>query len=87
MKYFFCLVPKENAKSATNIGRCYAYANRSSWIEDTELSTYLTAGYVKGTDFVVHEGKSYMIMKTFLDLDEKFAVILATESTMGCDVE
>ena len=86
MKYYFCLVDGIKAKSGLNIGRKYAYENRNTWVEGAEdLPLYLTAGYMKGTDFVTYQGKAYYIMKTYIDLDEDFVLLVCKESIMGCD--
>lgn len=86
MKYYFCLVDGDDAKSGLNIGRKYAYEKRSKWVEGAEdLPLYLTAGYMKGTDFVSYKGKAYFIMKTYIDLDEDFVLLVCKESEMGCD--
>ena len=85
MKYYFCLVPEQDAKNGVNIGRSYAYKNRSKWIEKSNLEGYLTVGYVQGVDLVTHNNKAYMIRKTFIDLDEDFLVFVCTESTIGAD--
>jgi hypothetical protein len=84
MKYYFCLIPADKAKGA-NVGRRFAYEHKELWVEGTSLSTYLTTGYVKGVDYVTKDGKAYLLMKTYLDLDNNQAVIVATESTYGCD--
>ena len=84
MKYYFCLVPKEDSVG-TNIGRTYAYKNRDKWIECTDMATYLSAGYVKGVDHTIYNGKAYAITKTYLDLDEKIGLFVCVESVSGCD--
>lgn len=88
MKYYFCLVPK-NENQPRNMGMTYTYEHRSNWIavDGDEYCKYLTAGYMKGVDFTVYKGKCYMIMKTFLDLEENFVVMLCTESAYGSDME
>lgn len=87
MKYFFCFIPKEDAKHGSNIGKIYAYKNKAKWVEANWLSGFLTVGYVKGCDFVVNDNKTYLIMKSFIDITEKSVVFLAVESISGCDVE
>lgn len=86
MKYFFCLIPDKDARDGVNIGRTYAYKNRAKWKEVSGISEYLTAGYVKGVDFIVVDDVAYEMKKTYLDANEKFIVILATESISGCDI-
>lgn len=86
MKYYFCLVSDQDRITGTNIGKTYAYKNRSKWIPGgNDIHNYLTAGYMKGVDFVVVEGKAYMIMKSYIDLTENFVVIVCVESVAGCD--
>lgn len=86
MKYYFCLVDKSNVSTGTNVGKTFAYKNRSKWIEAKDgIHNYLTAGYMKGVDFVVLDGKAYMIMKSYIDLTENFVVLVCTESVAGCD--
>ena len=85
MKYYFCLVPHSD-RAGLNTGRKFAYENRDKWIEgDIELSTYLASGYTVGVDFIVHEGKAYYIKKSYLDIEEKFVVIVCRESIDGAD--
>ena len=47
MKYYFCLVPKEDKNSGVNIGKTYAYKNKSKWVEAPadEFCKYLTIYY------------------------------------------
>lgn len=86
MKYYFCLVDRESAKSGTNLGRDYIYKHRSEWVDGPEnIYLYLTAGYVKGVDYVTFNNKAYMLLKSYIDLNEGFVVILCTESVSGCD--
>jgi len=86
MKYYFCLVSDKERNSGINIGKTYAYNHRSSWIEGPDgIHNYLTAGYMKGVDFVVSNNKAYMIMKSYIDVTENFVVIVAVESISGCD--
>ena len=86
MTYYFCLVDGDDSKSGLNIGRKYAYEKRSEWVKGADdLPLYLTAGYMKGTDFVTCKGKAYYIMKTYIDLDEDFVLLVCKESEMGCD--
>lgn len=85
MDYYFCLVPKED-NTGLNLGRTYVYKNRSKWIQCNEISTYLGAGYVKGADYIVHDGKAYTLLKMYMDVDEGIGVFLAAESVSGCDI-
>lgn len=87
MKYFFCFIPKEDAKSGLNIGKTYAYKNKAKWVETNWIGGFLTVGYVKGCDFVVHNGKTYSIMKSYTDIADKSVVFLAVESISGCDID
>ena len=86
MTYYFCLISDEDAKTGINIGRKYAYEHRDEWVVGADdLPLYLTAGYMKGMDFVTYDGKAYFIMKTFIDLNEGFVLLVCKESIMGCD--
>ena len=86
MKYYFCLVSAKDTMNGTNIGKTYAYNNRSKWVEaSSNISEYLTAGYTKGVDHVVVDNKAYMIMKSFIDVSENFVVLVCSESVSGCD--
>lgn len=85
MKYYFCLVPAEDAKNGANIGKTYAYKNRSKWIEKSVFDGNLTVGFNQGVDFIVHDNKAYMLKKNFIDIDEGFFVLLCIESTIGAD--
>ena len=51
------------------------------------IDTFLAAGYVKGVDHFTYNNKAYIIMKSFIDLNEKFVVVVAVESTNGCDID
>ena len=87
MTIFFCPISNEEVKKGTSVGRTYAYANKSKWVQaPAETGIYLTAGYVKGVDHVVIDGKAYMLMKTYIDISENSIVILCTESVLGCDI-
>lgn len=88
MNYYFCLVNNTDKSTGVNVGRTYAYQHRSEWISipGSDISQYLTTGYVKGVDYVVYNNKAYMIMKSYLDLNEKFVVLVCTESISGCDI-
>lgn len=89
MTYYFCLVSKEDStgmNAGLNIGRKYAYANRSKWVQaGNEISSYLTSGYTNGVDLVVYQGKAYYIKKSYIDLEENFVVLVCKESFDGCD--
>ena len=86
MKYFFCLISSAD-NDPLHIGRNFVYKNRSKWVEvpGEEFCKYLTAGYVKGIDYAVYQGKAYMLMKSYMDLDEHFVVMVCKESVAGCD--
>jgi hypothetical protein len=87
LPYYFCLISKKEAKNGANLGRTYVYDHRSEWISfPAGIELYLTAGYMKGEDFVTKDGVAYWIKKTFIDLDEKFVVLMCTESDQGCDM-
>lgn len=88
MKYFFCLVNNGDLPVGSNPGRRFVYENRDKWIEKSgeDYSRYLTAGYVKGVDYVTYKGKAYWMLKSFVDLEEDFIVIVCTESLTGCDL-
>ena len=86
MKYYFCLVNEKDRTNGTNIGKTYAYQNRSKWVEAHEsIKDFLTVGYVKGVDHVVVNGKVYALMKTYIDTDDDFIVFVCVESVSGCD--
>lgn len=87
MKYFFCLISNKDT-NAVNIGKTFVYKNRAKWVEvpGEEFCKYLTAGYVKGIDHVVYQNKAYMIMKSYMDLEEHFVVMACVESISGCDI-
>ena len=88
MKYFFCLINKEDKINGVNLGRTFAYEHRSDWVEGDgeEISKYLSSGYVKGVDHVVYRNKAYMVIKSYTDIEGKFVVFICTESVSGCDV-
>lgn len=86
MKYFFCFLTHEEGKDGTNLGRTFAYANKARWKEATNINEFLTVGFNKGTDFVVHENKAYVLLKSFLDIKDKQVVFIAVEDISGCNV-
>lgn len=85
MTYNFCLVPWEEVKKGTTLGRDWAEAHRDEWVS-REPDPYLGAGYVKGVDHIVFGGKAYAIQKTYIYLDEDMIMFLCTESISACDV-
>jgi hypothetical protein len=85
MTYNFCLVPWNEVKKGTTLGRDWAEAHRDEWIS-REPDSYLGAGYVKGVDNVVFGGKAYAIQKTYIYLEEDMIMFLCTESIAACDV-
>lgn len=87
MTYNFFLVDRKDAADGTRIGYAYANANKDKWIAVDSISVrdYLTIGFVKGCDYVVHDGKAYGIMKTYTDIDEGSTLIICVESIAGCD--
>lgn len=86
LPYYFCLIPKEDCKTTTNLGRTYVYEHRDQWVSfPAGIELYLTAGYMKGEDFVTKDGKAYWIKKTFIDLEERIVILMCTESVQGCD--
>lgn len=89
MQYNFFLVSKEDAKDGTKIGYKYAIANKNKWIgvDGTDLSQYLTIGFVKGCDYVVYDDVAYGIMKSYIDLSEGSVVMVCVESVAGCDIK
>lgn len=87
MKYYFCLVPRNQQLNGTNVGRTYAYQHKDKWIEaPSDFANFLTVGYVKGVDHVVVDNKAYSMMKSYIDIAGKFVVFVCTESISGCDV-
>ena len=87
MTYYFSLVPFEDSKNGVNLGCTYAYAHRDKWVQGpADVSDFLAAGYVKGIDHVRYNGKAYSILRSYVDLDEDFVVIVCTESVTGCDI-
>lgn len=86
MNYFMCLLDKEESKDGLKIGLSYALKKESEWIACDYISEYLT-GVAKGVDFAVKDGKSYMIVKRYCDVQNKRVIIICTESTCGCDTK
>lgn len=87
MTYNFFLLDRNDAKDGTRIGYAYAKLNESKWIskDSGSLGAYLTVGFVKGCDHVVHDGKAYSIIKTYTDIDNDATLFICVESTVGCD--
>ena len=87
MKYYFCLLSTEEALVPTNIGLNYALTKRASWIEiaSSGASDAFVNDGNKGHYFAYHDGKSYMLQKRYINLDDKYIVIICTESKAGCD--
>lgn len=89
MTYNFFLIDKKDAQDGTRVGYAYAVANKDKWIsvDGSALASFLTIGYVKGCDYIVHDEKAYMILKSYTDIDDKSTLIVATESISGCDTK
>ena len=87
MTYNFFLVDRKDAADGTRIGYAYAIANKDKWIpvDSSSVRDYLTIGFVKGCDYIVHDGKAYGIMKSYTDIDEGMTIVVAVESIAGCD--
>ena len=87
MTYNFFLLSKDDALDGTKIGYAYAKLNEDKWIsvDGSSLAAFLTIGFVKGCDYIVHEDKAYGIMKSYTDIDNSATLIIAVESTVGCD--
>ena len=86
MKYFFCLLTAEEGKNGLNIGRTFAYNNRSRWIQCDAVSQYITVGFNIGTDCIVHDNKAYRLLKSYTNIDTKEIVLIAVEDTTGCNI-
>lgn len=87
MKYYFCPVSAAERVTGTNVGKTYAYNNRSKWVEASDgIHNYLTAGYMKGVDHVILNNKVYALMKSYIDVENHFVVIVCVESVAGCDI-
>ena len=93
MKFKFCLLNKDLAANGSNVGWRYVLSHKNEWIDaPTEtgssptLAEYLTVGYMRGSDFLVYDGKVYTIKKSFIVHDESTIVLLCTESVQGCDL-
>lgn len=88
MDCFYCLIDAKEAKdNPSSLGWAYCKEHQSEWIPgNAETDRYNTIGFVLGCDFVVHNGKAYMMHKAYQDLDAKKTIILCKESVMGCDV-
>lgn len=87
MKYKFLLISKEDAINPVNLGAKFVYDHKSEWLDESadEWCKYLTAGYVKGVDFVMKNNKAYMLLKSYLDLDADTVIFLCQESKYGAD--
>lgn len=83
----FCLVPKDDAASGVNIGYKYINDHIGDLVDaPAGFESYCCAGWTHGTDFIVHNDKVYMLKKDFFLVDKNWMVMMAVESTMGCDV-
>lgn len=81
-----CLVPREDAMNPANLGSTYAMNHESEWIDATDFGgNFLAVGYMKGSDFVYHNNKTYLIKKSFIIPSRKTVVVLCDESISGCD--
>ena len=88
--YYFFPLTKEEFENPNNRGRTYTFQNRSRWVgpkEEPLLNSWANLGFAKGCNYIVHDGKAFMIYKAYLDLVEDFCVFLCTESVQGCDIE
>lgn len=87
MDTFYCLIDNVTSRNTpSNLGWTYCKNHESEWIQgNAETDRYNTIGFVKGCDFVVHNGKVYQMHKVYQDLDNKKTIILCVESVLGCD--
>lgn len=85
MELKFCLVPKDEILPQ-NSGSTYVFSHESDWVDGTSVLPFLSTGFVKGVDHVFYQGKTYMILKSFLDIENDRVVILAEESVSGYDL-
>ena len=73
MKVYYCPVPLEEFQAGNN-GLSYLADHTDKWIDGTELLTYLSTGWVKGCDYIIHEGKCYMIYGSYQNLEKGYVV-------------
>lgn len=86
MKCYFCFLSKEEAKDPIKLGYAYAMTKQSEWVQNDDAENYLT-GALKGVDFIIHEGKSYMFLKRYVDVEASTQLVLCIESVYGCDIK
>ena len=87
MNYNFFLLDRSEKDDGTKIGYAYAIANKDKWItvDSSSICDYLTVGFGKGGDHIVHDGKAYMLMNSYTDIDSKETIFVCVESIAGCD--
>lgn len=87
MKYYFLALTADEIADGTKIGYAYAKTLKGTdrWIENDNLSVYLTVGFVKGVDHIVHGGKAYMLMKSYIDIDETSVLLVCSEAINGAE--
>lgn len=88
MKYFFCPVAYDT-NLAIKTGAKYVNANKKNWIAlPDNISDFISPGYNRGSDFIVYNGKTYDVKKTFTFIEGSVCncVIMGFESIQGCDL-
>lgn len=87
MKYYLCKIPQSN-DMALNCGARYVKEQKSKWVAlPDNMSDFISPGYNRGSDFIVHENVVYDIKKTFTFVEGSSCdcVIMGVESIQGCD--
>lgn len=87
MTYNAFLVSADDSKDGLKIGYAYAKANKDRWIKMKDPEGFITVGYNKGSDFLIHDDKAYQIVKSYFDMDEGSCLIVATECISGAEVK
>ena len=85
MQYRFFFLNKEEKHDPANKGWSFINSHRDRLVTPAAEPAYLVPGFNKGSDFIVYQGKSYMIFKTYTDLDNKQFIVLCEESEFGAD--
>lgn len=82
MTTYFCPVPVEEYNRGNN-GIAYAAEHRSEWFDGSGIIDYLAAGWVKGCDYFLYNGKCYYLIASYLFPEKEYVVHLGIEDDRG----
>ena len=86
MKYKFMFVNESAVEHPEMYGYAYAVENKNEWVENNNVHEYLTAGYVRGVDYVVNNDIAYYVRKTYLDITGNLIIFVCERCVNPIDI-